>query len=95
MFTLQRVEGRLFAPMAWTLSFAILGSLIYSITLVPLLATYLFNKNTTEHKNLLWNFIQKIYNLTVFYVLKVPKTIMFVAVLIVLGGMYAGTKIRN
>jgi len=93
MFTLQRVEGRLFSPMAWTLSFAILGSLVYSITLVPLLANYLFNKNTHERKNFLWNFIQKTYNNSIIHLLKFSKTIMIVGIIIVMAGMYIGSKL--
>ena len=39
IFTLQRVEGRLFRPMAWTVAFALLGSLLFSILLAPVLAS--------------------------------------------------------
>ncbi|MEI6821818.1 MAG: CusA/CzcA family heavy metal efflux RND transporter [Bacteroidota bacterium] len=93
MFTLQRVEGRLFSPMAWTLSFAILGSMIYSLTLVPVLASYIFNNKTIEHKNHLWNFIQKIYNYIIYYVLKVPKTIMITGIIVIIMGMFIGTRL--
>ncbi len=44
LFTLERVERRLFMPMAFTIAAALLGSLIFSLTLVPVLATYLFPK---------------------------------------------------
>jgi heavy metal efflux system protein len=93
MFTLQRVEGRLFSPMAWTLSFAILGSLLYSITLVPLLGSYLFKLDTLEHKNFLWNIIQKVYNRILKYVLNIPKTILVVAIAVVFIGIWGGTKL--
>ena len=93
MFTLQRVEGRLFSPMAWTLSFAILGSMIYSLTLVPVLASYIFNNKTIEHNNHLWNFIQKIYNYIIYYVLKVPKTIMITGIIVIIMGMFIGTRL--
>jgi len=42
IFTLQRVEGRLFRPMAWTVAFALLGAIVFSIFLVPVLAALLF-----------------------------------------------------
>ena len=42
IFTLQRVEGRLFKPMAWTVAFALLGALIFSMLLAPVLASLLF-----------------------------------------------------
>ncbi|MGO9952719.1 MAG: efflux RND transporter permease subunit, partial [Dissulfurispiraceae bacterium] len=51
IFTLQRVEGRLFQPMAWTVSFALLGSLFFSILLAPVLASYLFRRGAKEWRN--------------------------------------------
>src|SRR5579863_1344595 len=42
IFTLQRVEGKLFRPMAWTVAFALLGALIFSMVVAPALATLLF-----------------------------------------------------
>jgi cobalt-zinc-cadmium resistance protein CzcA len=42
IFTLQRVEGRLFHPMAWTVAFALLGALIFSILITPVLASFAF-----------------------------------------------------
>ena len=41
IFTLQRVEGRLFKPMAWTVAFALVGALIFSMLLAPVLASFL------------------------------------------------------
>src|SRR5208282_4709969 len=40
IFTLQRVEGRLFHPMAWTVAFALLGALLFSIVIAPVLASF-------------------------------------------------------
>jgi cobalt-zinc-cadmium resistance protein CzcA len=51
IFTLQRVEGRLFKPMAWTVSFALLGSLIFSMAIAPVLCSFLFGKNVKEWHN--------------------------------------------
>jgi cobalt-zinc-cadmium resistance protein CzcA len=51
IFTLQSVEGRLFKPMAWTVAFALLGSLIFSMLLAPVIASFLFPKGTTEWEN--------------------------------------------
>ena len=42
IFTLQRVEGKLFKPMAWTVAFALLGALIFSMLVAPALASFLF-----------------------------------------------------
>jgi cobalt-zinc-cadmium resistance protein CzcA len=51
IFTLQRVEGRLFRPMAWTVTFALLGSLVFSIVLAPVLASFLFRHGARERPN--------------------------------------------
>jgi cobalt-zinc-cadmium resistance protein CzcA len=51
IFTLQRVEGRLFRPMAWTVAFALLGALLFSMVIAPVLASVLFSKGTREWKN--------------------------------------------
>jgi cobalt-zinc-cadmium resistance protein CzcA len=44
VFTLQRVEGRLFKPMAWTVAFALLGALLFSMLIAPVLSSFFFRK---------------------------------------------------
>jgi cobalt-zinc-cadmium resistance protein CzcA len=51
VFTLQRVEGRLFRPMAWTVAFALLGALIFSMLIAPVLASMFFAKGAHEWRN--------------------------------------------
>jgi cobalt-zinc-cadmium resistance protein CzcA len=51
IFTLQRVEGRLFRPMAWTVAFALLGAVIFSMTVAPVLASFLFRKEIKDWPN--------------------------------------------
>ena len=51
IFTLQRVEGRLFRPMAWTVAFALLGALLFSMIIAPVLASLFFPKGTREWHN--------------------------------------------
>jgi cobalt-zinc-cadmium resistance protein CzcA len=51
IFTLQRVEGRLFRPMAWTVAFALLGALLFSMLIAPVLASFFFPKGTREWHN--------------------------------------------
>ena len=51
IFTLQRVEGRLFRPMAWTVALALLGALTYSILVAPVLSSWLFSKGVKEWRN--------------------------------------------
>jgi cobalt-zinc-cadmium resistance protein CzcA len=51
IFTLQRVEGRLFRPMAWTVAFALLGALMFSLFVAPVLASLVYRQATREWKN--------------------------------------------
>jgi cobalt-zinc-cadmium resistance protein CzcA len=57
IFTLQRVEGRLFRPMAWTVAFALLGALIFSMIIAPVLSTFLFRKGVREFHNPVMEFL--------------------------------------
>lgn len=51
IFSFQKVEGKMFSPLAWTLGFALLGALILTLTLVPLLSSLLLRKNVREKHN--------------------------------------------
>jgi cobalt-zinc-cadmium resistance protein CzcA len=51
IFTLQRVEGRLFKPMAWTVAFALLGALMFSMLVAPVLSSFFFPRGTREWHN--------------------------------------------
>ena len=61
IFTLQRVEGRLFKPMAWTVAFALLGALIFSMLVAPVLASFLFRKGASEWHNPVLQFLTARY----------------------------------
>ncbi|MGD0226801.1 MAG: CusA/CzcA family heavy metal efflux RND transporter [Terriglobia bacterium] len=65
IFTLQRVEGRLFKPMAWTVAFALLGALFFSIVVAPVLASFLFRKGAREWHNPLVTFLTGRYRIAV------------------------------
>jgi cobalt-zinc-cadmium resistance protein CzcA len=65
IFTLQRVEGRLFRPMAWTVAFALLGAVIFSMTIAPVLASFVFRKGTREWRNPVLVLITGLYALAV------------------------------
>ncbi|MCF2517968.1 efflux RND transporter permease subunit [Dyadobacter sp. CY351] len=51
IFSFQKVEGKMFTPLAYTLGFALLGALLYTLTLVPVLCSILLNKNVREKSN--------------------------------------------
>src|SRR5271166_3710744 len=64
IFTLQRVEGRLFKPMAWTVTFALLGALLFSIIMAPVLSTYVFRKGVRAWDNPIVSWITARYEQT-------------------------------
>lgn len=51
IFAFEKVEGKMFSPLAWTLGFALLGALILTLTLIPLLSSLLLKKNVKEKHN--------------------------------------------
>jgi len=65
IFTLQSVEGRLFKPMAWTVSFALLGALVFSIFIGPVLAEIVFQNGVKEWRNPVMEFLRSRYRTTV------------------------------
>ncbi len=80
IFTLQRHEGRIFSPMAWTVTSALIGSLILSLTLVPLF-TYLFlRKNVPHGDNVLVGKLKNWYEPCLRWAVKRPKQIVAIAV---------------
>ncbi len=58
---LQRVEGRLFKPMAWTVAFALLGALLFSMLVAPVLSSFLFRKGAREWHNPVMDFLTDRY----------------------------------
>jgi len=65
IFTLQAVEGRLFNPMAWTVSFALVGALMFSIIIAPVLSSFLFAKGAKEWRNPVMLFLTERYRTAV------------------------------
>ncbi|WLD23716.1 CusA/CzcA family heavy metal efflux RND transporter [Flavobacterium dauae] len=59
IFSFQKVEGKMFTPLAFTLGYALLGSLILSLTYVPAMCKLLFTKNIEEKENFITRFFQK------------------------------------
>ena len=57
IFSFQKVEGKMFSPLAYTLGFALLGALIFTLTLVPVMSSMLLKKNVREKNNRFVHFI--------------------------------------
>ncbi|MET3127031.1 cobalt-zinc-cadmium resistance protein CzcA [Arcicella rosea] len=65
IFAFQKVEGKMFTPLAWTLGAALLGALIFTLTLVPVMVSILMNKNVKEKSNFFVDAILK-YSMKLF-----------------------------
>jgi cobalt-zinc-cadmium resistance protein CzcA len=92
IFTLQRVEGRLFKPMAWTVAFALLGALLFSIVVAPVLASFLFRKGTHEWRNPLVSFLTHRYRIGVRWAIRRRALTVGLAGVSVLIAIYLGTS---
>jgi cobalt-zinc-cadmium resistance protein CzcA len=81
IFAFQKVEGKMFAPLAYTLGFALLGALIFTLTLVPALSSVLLRKNVREKHNPVVNFFENGVRRMFTFTYKFPKASILVAVI--------------
>jgi len=88
IFTLQRVEGRLFKPMAWTVAFALLGALLFSMLIAPVLSSFFFPKGAREWHNPVMEFLRKLYREAVKWAIEHRIITVSVAALGFLVAMY-------
>jgi len=87
IFTLQRVEGRLFRPMAWTVAFALLGALVYSMLIAPVLSTLLFRARVREWHNPVMALLTKGYRKNVRFAIEHRKLTLGIAI-VALGAAF-------
>jgi cobalt-zinc-cadmium resistance protein CzcA len=80
IFTLQRHEGRIFAPMAYTVTSALVGSLVFSLTLVPLLCYFLLGHGVAHEHNRLVEFVTRQYRRILERTLRNPLVVVGAAV---------------
>jgi cobalt-zinc-cadmium resistance protein CzcA len=92
IFTLQRVEGRLFKPMAWTVAFALLGALLFSIVVSPVLASFLFRRGAKEWQNPVMDILTLRYRRAVRWAIRERWAVVAVAALALGGTAYLGTS---
>ncbi len=88
IFTLQRVEGRLFHPMAWTVAFALAGALLFSIVIAPVLASFAFQKGASEWHNPVMNFLIERYRIAVRWAIRHRAITIGVVLIMVAVGNY-------
>lgn len=81
IFSFEKVEGKMFAPLAWTLGFALLGALIFTLTLVPVLASILLNKDVKEKENVFTRFVNRTVGKTFAFTYNRKKATVLIAVM--------------
>ena len=88
IFTLQRVEGRLFHPMAWTVAFALLGALLFSILVAPVLASFAFARGASEWRNPVMSYVSARYRVGLRWAIRRRMTTVGVCLLLMAFGAY-------
>jgi cobalt-zinc-cadmium resistance protein CzcA len=93
IFTLQAVEGRLFKPMAWTVTFALLGALVFAVLVAPVMASILFSKGAKEWQNPIMHWLIRHYRVAVRaaiehrnFTLGISTVLFAIAVYLTIGG---------
>ncbi len=96
VFALEGREGKLFHPLAFTKTFAMIGSTIIAISLVPVLCTFLLGgKMHSEASNPLMRFLQKLYKPALLAALKNRLVAILIACCLFLGAVYLGVSIGS
>ena len=95
IFTLQRQEGRIFAPMAWTVTSALIGSLLMSLTLVPVLCFVLLRGKLPHRENLLVRSCKRVYEPALRWALRSPWQVLAVALVALGASLAASSKVGS
>ena len=89
IFAFQKVEGKMFSPLAYTLGFALLGALIFTLTLVPVLISILLSKNVKEKHNFFVDFIQNKIFAAFNFTFRFNRTSLAIAFAIMIFGIFS------
>jgi cobalt-zinc-cadmium resistance protein CzcA len=90
LFTLERVERKLFTPMAFTVCYALLGSMLLALTLIPVLATYLFRDGAKSWENPILPWLARRYEQVLKRALKRPLMVFAISGSVVVGAFALG-----
>jgi cobalt-zinc-cadmium resistance protein CzcA len=88
IFTLKAVEGRLFKPMAWTVTFALIGALVFAIVIAPVLASIFFRKGAIEWHNPMMLWLTRHYRTSVTAAIEHRRTTLAIATFLFLIAVY-------
>lgn len=104
IFSFERIEGRLFKPMAFTISYAILGAMLFALTAVPVMMTMLYRKyfeainpGPIEWHNKIYEWVEKKYKILIQFLVKysaktVKYTTAIVSIIMVISFFKIGTE---
>ncbi len=96
VFTLEAQEGRLFAPLAYTKTYAMAAAAGLSITLVPVLMGYFIRGHVTpEHKNPINRVLIAVYEPVIHGVIRYPRSTLVAALLILVVGLWPATRLGS
>jgi cobalt-zinc-cadmium resistance protein CzcA len=93
ILTLGGIEGKMFKPMAWTVVFALAGSLLLTVTLTPVLASLFLKKTGREHEPRFVGWLRRVYLRALDLCLAHRAPLAVVAVLVVLAGGLLATRL--
>jgi heavy metal efflux system protein len=88
IFSFEKVEGKLFSPLAYTIGFALLGALIISLTLIPLLSYLFLTKNIKEKDNFIIRNLHKVYEPALNKVISYPKVTLAISACILASAIF-------
>ena len=87
IFCFQKVEGKMFTPLAFTLGFALLGALIFTLTLVPVLSSMMLKKNIAEKKNRFMECVYKWFDGFFIICHRNSKKAILIAIVVMVAGL--------
>lgn len=96
---MTRVEGKLFSPMALTLAFAVVGSMLAALTFIPVLISFAYHKamsggqQVKEHRNMILSFLEKKYDAALAKILRGYKSAVIAGFSLVLVLVAFGSKL--
>jgi len=95
LYTMQRVEGRIFKPMALTLTFALIAGTVFAIVIVPALASFAVQGKIAAHEAWIVRVLVRIYRTSLNFALKVPKVVYLTAAVLLLAGGFTYTRLGS
>jgi cobalt-zinc-cadmium resistance protein CzcA len=95
IFAFQKVEGKMFSPLAYTMGFALGGALLFTLTLVPLLCKLLLNTNVRERQNPMVRLMERIYSPMLTWSMDHPARSIFFSILLLVLSLAVGRQLGS